>query len=73
LDQQELSWFGDYRQRDNANDCNPPSGIRAYYTVDYVKNTKGTSYWRNRTLKVARTLLTASFLLLVQNVISNMS
>uniref|UniRef100_T1JE30 Protein disulfide-isomerase n=1 Tax=Strigamia maritima TaxID=126957 RepID=T1JE30_STRMM len=27
--------------------------IIAYYKVDYVKNVKGTNYWRNRILKVA--------------------
>ena len=26
----------------------------AYYSVDYVKNVKGTNYWRNRVLKVAK-------------------
>lgn len=26
----------------------------AYYGVDYVKNPKGTNYWRNRILKVAQ-------------------
>ncbi|XP_071952911.1 protein disulfide-isomerase A3-like [Antedon mediterranea] len=26
----------------------------AYYNVDYVKNTKGTNYWRNRVMKVAK-------------------
>jgi len=25
-----------------------------YYQVDYVKNTKGTNYWRNRVMKVAK-------------------
>ena len=26
----------------------------AYYAVDYVKNVKGTNYWRNRVLKVGK-------------------
>lgn len=26
----------------------------AYYAVDYIKNPKGTNYWRNRILKVAK-------------------
>ena len=26
----------------------------AYYAVDYVKNIKGTNYWRNRVLKVGK-------------------
>jgi len=42
-----------HRQRDNANDFKPPH-IIAYYNVDYVKNAKGTNYWRNRILKVAK-------------------
>jgi len=28
--------------------------VVAYYDVDYVKNPKGTNYWRNRVLKVAK-------------------
>merc|ERR1712203_934365 len=28
-------------------------GVTAYYAVDYVKNAKGTNYWRNRVMKVA--------------------
>lgn len=28
--------------------------ITAYFDVDYVKNTKGTNYWRNRVMKVAQ-------------------
>jgi len=28
--------------------------ITAYYDVDYVKNPKGTNYWRNRVMKVAK-------------------
>ena len=28
--------------------------VVAYYDVDYVKNVKGTNYWRNRILKVAK-------------------
>lgn len=28
--------------------------VVAYYTVDYAKNPKGTNYWRNRVLKVAK-------------------
>jgi len=30
--------------------------ITAYYDVDYVKNVKGTNYWRNRVMKVAKKL-----------------
>jgi len=28
--------------------------VIAYYNVDYVKNPKGTNYWRNRIIKVAK-------------------
>ena len=28
--------------------------IVAYYDMDYVKNIKGTNYWRNRVLKIAK-------------------
>lgn len=42
-----------HRTRDTAPDFKPPFVI-AYYAVDYVKNPKGTNYWRNRILKVAK-------------------
>lgn len=41
------------RTRDNAVDFKNPL-IVAYYNVDYTKNPKGTNYWRNRILKVAK-------------------
>ncbi|XP_058790201.1 protein disulfide-isomerase A3-like [Phymastichus coffea] len=41
------------RTRDNAEDFKNPL-IVAYYNVDYVKNPKGTNYWRNRIMKVAK-------------------
>jgi len=37
---------------DNAGDFRNPL-VTAYYAVDYVKNVKGTNYWRNRVMKVA--------------------
>merc|ERR1711872_800445 len=37
---------------DNAADFKNPL-VTAYYAVDYVKNAKGTNYWRNRVMKVA--------------------
>jgi len=40
------------RTTDNAADFKNPL-VTAYYTVDYVKNVKGTNYWRNRVMKVA--------------------
>lgn len=42
-----------HRTRDNAAEFKPPFVI-AYYAVDYAKNPKGTNYWRNRILKVAK-------------------
>ncbi|XP_077298657.1 protein disulfide-isomerase A3-like [Arctopsyche grandis] len=42
-----------YRTRDSAPDFKKPLVI-AFYSVDYVKNPKGTNYWRNRILKVAK-------------------
>lgn len=42
-----------HRKSDNRQDFNNPL-IVAYYSVDYVKNPKGTNYWRNRVLKVAK-------------------
>jgi protein disulfide isomerase family A protein 3 len=40
------------RTTDNAADFKNPL-VTAYYAVDYVKNAKGTNYWRNRVMKVA--------------------
>uniref|UniRef100_A0A1B6EMG6 Protein disulfide-isomerase n=1 Tax=Cuerna arida TaxID=1464854 RepID=A0A1B6EMG6_9HEMI len=42
-----------HRTNDNRADFKTPLVV-AYYAVDYVKNPKGTNYWRNRILKVAR-------------------
>ena len=41
------------RTQDNNNDFKGPLVV-VYYDVDYVKNPKGTNYWRNRVLKVAQ-------------------
>lgn len=41
-----------HRKTDNRQDFKNPL-IVAYYGVDYIKNPKGTNYWRNRILKVA--------------------
>ncbi|KAL7035551.1 hypothetical protein ACKWTF_008439 [Chironomus riparius] len=41
------------RTRDSINDFKNPLVV-AYYAVDYVKNPKGTNYWRNRIVKVAK-------------------
>ncbi|XP_072939939.1 protein disulfide-isomerase A3 [Epargyreus clarus] len=48
------------RQKDNARDFTNPL-IVAYFDVDYVKNAKGTNYWRNRVLKVAKELSEVNF------------
>lgn len=42
-----------HRSTDNARDFKSPLVV-AYYDVDYVKNIKGTNYWRNRVMKVAK-------------------
>ncbi|CRK99496.1 CLUMA_CG012815, isoform A [Clunio marinus] len=42
-----------HRTRDALHDFGNPLVV-AYYTVDYQKNPKGTNYWRNRVLKVAK-------------------
>lgn len=42
-----------HRTQSNVADFNAPIVV-AYYDVDYVKNAKGTNYWRNRVLKVAK-------------------
>lgn len=41
------------RTRDTLNDFKNPLVV-VYYVVDYAKNPKGTNYWRNRVLKVAK-------------------
>lgn len=41
------------RTRDSIQDFKNPLVV-AYYAVDYTKNPKGTNYWRNRVLKVAK-------------------
>ncbi|EDV56416.1 protein disulfide-isomerase A3 [Drosophila erecta] len=42
-----------HRTQDSIKDFQNPL-ITAYYSVDYQKNPKGTNYWRNRVLKVAK-------------------
>jgi len=42
-----------HRTFDNAGDFQG-SVVTAYYAVDYEKNVKGTNYWRNRVMKVAK-------------------
>ncbi|XP_019872530.1 protein disulfide-isomerase A3 [Aethina tumida] len=42
-----------HRKSDNKAEFENPLVV-AYYAVDYTKNPKGTNYWRNRILKVAK-------------------
>jgi len=42
-----------HRNTDNSAQFKKPLVV-AYFGVDYVKNPKGTNYWRNRILKVAK-------------------
>lgn len=42
-----------HRTQDNYNQFEAPLLV-AYYDVDYIRNAKGTNYWRNRILKVAQ-------------------
>jgi len=44
-----------YRKKENMEAFKPPY-VGVYYAVDYVKNPKGTNYWRNRVLKVAKSV-----------------
>jgi len=45
-----------HRTTDNAADFKAPLVI-AYYNVDYTKNPKGTNYWRNRIMKIAKNVM----------------
>ena len=42
-----------HRTLDNAKDFKEPLVI-VFFAVDYAKNVKGTNYWRNRVMKVAK-------------------
>jgi len=42
-----------HRTTDNAKDFGNPLVV-AYFGVDYAKNPKGTNYWRNRVMKIAK-------------------
>lgn len=44
-----------HRVQGNAEEFKKPLVV-AYYQVDYVKNTKGSNYWRNRVMKVGKKL-----------------
>nr|CAH0100437.1 unnamed protein product [Daphnia galeata] len=63
----EKNFFGlvGHRSVDNAAQFKDPIVV-AYFGVDYVKNPKGTNYWRNRILKVAQSF-TDSFSFAISN------
>lgn len=44
-----------YRKKENMEAFKPPY-VGVYFNVDYIKNPKGTNYWRNRVLKVAKSV-----------------
>lgn len=48
------------RTTDNAREFKEPLVV-AFYDVDYVKNVKGTNYWRNRIMKVAQNFKSLNF------------
>lgn len=54
------------RTTDNAKDFKLPL-VTAYYDVDYVKNVKGTNYWRNRVMKVAKNFAKLNFAVANEN------
>lgn len=49
-----------HRTQDAAAEFVPPLVV-GYFNVDYVKNPKGTNYWRNRILKVSNNIVTIYF------------
>jgi len=51
---------------DNAKDFKLPL-VTAYYDVDYLKNVKGTNYWRNRVMKVAKNFAKLNFAIANKN------
>nr|CAG4642426.1 EOG090X0438 [Evadne anonyx] len=55
-----------YRTMENADQFKQPLVV-AYYGVDYIKNVKGTNYWRNRVLKVAQSFKEFNFAICNKN------
>jgi len=49
-----------HRTTDNAKEFKEPLVV-VYFDVDYVKNVKGTNYWRNRVMKVAQNFKDLNF------------
>ena len=50
-----------HRTPDNGREFKEPLVV-AYFDVDYVKNVKGTNYWRNRIMKVAQNFKSLNFI-----------
>lgn len=59
-----------HRTSDNAKDFKLPL-VTAYYDVDYSKNVKGTNYWRNRVMKVAKNFPELNFAVSNKNDMQN--
>ena len=55
-----------HKTTDNVKDFKLPL-VTAYYDVDYVKNVKGTNYWRNRVMKVAKNFPNLNFAVANEN------
>merc|ERR1712226_1338704 len=55
-----------HRTVDNARDFKEPL-VMAFFDVDYVKNVKGTNYWRNRIMKVAQNFKSLNFAVANEN------
>ena len=55
-----------HRTPDNTKDFKLPL-VTAYYDVDYIKNAKGTNYWRNRVMKVAKNFPKLNFAVANEN------
>jgi protein disulfide isomerase family A protein 3 len=55
-----------HRTPDNARDFKEPL-VMAFFDVDYVKNVKGTNYWRNRIMKVAQNFKSLNFAIANEN------
>lgn len=49
-----------HRSQGNVEDFKNPL-VTVFFDVDYIKNPKGTNYWRNRVLKVAKEFPTVQF------------
>lgn len=48
-----------HRTSSNSGEFDKKPLVVVYYDVDYVKNVKGTNYWRNRVMKVGKKLVEA--------------